>query len=54
MTLTKQHMRLQRQWEHGKINLIAAARRLGYRKGSLTKGVTKVRNLLLDMGITVL
>jgi hypothetical protein len=52
--LTKQQKYLQRQWTNGTINLVAAARRLGYRKASLTKGVSKVKSLLTEMGITVL
>jgi hypothetical protein len=51
---TKQQKFLQRQWVNGTINLVAAARRLGYRKASLTKGVQKVKSLLTEMGITVL
>ncbi len=52
--LTKQQQYLQRQWVKGKINLVAAARRLGYKKASLTKGVEKVKSLLTEMGIAVL
>lgn len=51
---TKKHDLLRRQWQLGKLNLVAAARRLGYRKASLTKGVARVRTLLTEMGITVL
>ncbi len=52
--LTKQQKLLQRRWMTGKLNLIAVARRLGYKKGSMTKGLTKVRSVLGAMGITVL
>jgi hypothetical protein len=52
--LNKQQKYLQRQWVNGTINLVAAARRLGYRKASLTKGIAKVKSLLTEMGITVL
>ena len=52
--LPKTHKRLERQWMLGKLNIIAAARRLGYKKGSLTKGVKRVRTILGDLGITVL
>ncbi|HWC57772.1 MAG TPA: hypothetical protein VG621_02390 [Candidatus Paceibacterota bacterium] len=52
--LTKHHKKLYQKWVNGKLNLIAAARRLGYKKASLTKGVAKVRSLLEEMGITVL
>jgi hypothetical protein len=52
--ITKAHKQLHRRWMMGKLNIVAAARRLGYKKGSLTKGVTKVRSLLGEMGITVL
>ncbi len=51
---TKRRDYLYRQWVEGKINLIAAARRMGYKKASLTKGVMKVRNLLNEMGIAVM
>lgn len=51
---TKQHKYLQRQWVKGTINLAAAARRLGYRKASLTKGIEKVKTLLTEMGIAVM
>ena len=52
--LKKIHHKLHRQWMTGRLNLVAAARRMGYRKGSLTKGVTKVRTVLGEMGITIL
>ena len=52
--LHKTHKRLERQWMLGKLNIIAAARRMGYKKASLTKGVRKVRTILGQMGITVL
>lgn len=52
--LTKHHKQLYHRWVTGKLNLVAAARRLGYKKASLTKGVAKVRSLLQEMGITVL
>lgn len=51
---TKKHQFLRRQWIEGKINLVAAARRMGYKKASLTKGVNKVKNLLSEMGIAVM
>lgn len=51
--LTKKHKQLQRQWMMGKLNIVAAARRLGYKKGSLSKGVAKVKTLLTEMGIAV-
>ncbi len=52
--MNKKHKSLQRKWMLGHLNIIAAARRLGYKKGSLSKGIQKVRSLLGDMGITVL
>lgn len=52
--LTKIHKKLHRQWMTGRLNLVAAARRMGYKKGSLSKGVSKVRTVLGDMGITIL
>ncbi len=52
--LTKKHFQVHRQWTMGKINLISLARKLGYKKASLSKGVTRVRTLLGEMGITVL
>jgi hypothetical protein len=38
----------------GRLNLVAAARRMGYKKGRLSKGINKVRTVLNEMGITVL
>jgi|GEM_PF-5472823 len=52
--LTKAHRQLHHRWMTGKLNIVAAARRMGYKKGSLTKGVQKVRTLLGEMGITIL
>lgn len=52
--LKKAQRTLERQWMLGRLNLVAAARRMGYKKGSLSKGVSKVRTVLGDMGITVL
>ena len=53
--LTKTQHQLERRiyWKMAKLNLIATARRLGYKKGSLTKGVARVRVLLSQMGIAV-
>lgn len=48
---TKQKRSLYRRWRRGTVNIIAAARRLGYKKGSMSKGVQKVRSLLSEMGI---
>jgi hypothetical protein len=47
-------MYLRRQWMLGRINILATARKLGYKGASLTKGVKKVKTLLMEMGITVL
>jgi hypothetical protein len=47
-------MYLRRQWMLGKINIVATARKLGYKGASLTKGVKKVRSLLMEMGITMI
>jgi hypothetical protein len=52
--LSKKYKSLQNQFVLGKINILATARRLGYRGASLTKGINKVRGLLMKMGITVL
>jgi hypothetical protein len=52
--LSKKYKSLQNQFVLGKINLLATARRLGYKGASLTKGINKVRGLLMKMGITVL
>lgn len=52
--LTKHQKMLSLQWRKGTLNLIKAARRMGYKKGSLTKGVHHVREILMQMGITVL
>lgn len=52
--LNKQQRKLYRQWMKGQINMIVAARKMGYKGGSLHKGVEKVRSLLGQMGITVL
>lgn len=53
-TFTKPQRRLYRQWLKGQINLIVAARKLGYKGGSMHKGVNKVKSLLSQMGIAVL
>lgn len=52
--LNKQHRRLYRQWMKGSLNLIVAAKKLGYKGGSLHKGIAKVKTLLSEMGIAVL
>lgn len=52
--LNKQQRRLYRHWVKGQINLIVAARKLGYKGGSLDKGIQKVKNLLMQMGIAVM
>lgn len=52
--LSKKYQSLQRQFVLGKINILATARRMGYKGASLTKGITKVKGLLMKMGITVL
>ena len=52
--LNKQQRRLYRQWMKGQINLIVAAKKLGYKGGSLHKGVEKVKTLLSQMGIAVM
>lgn len=53
-TLTKPQRVLYRQWIKGKINLIVAARKLGYKGGAMSKGVQKVRTLLSQMGIAIM
>lgn len=52
--LKKAHRTLTRTWTTGRLNLVAVARRMGYKKGSLSKGVRKVRHVLGDMGIAIL
>lgn len=52
--LTKTHKALHRRWMMGRLNIVEAARRMGYKKASLTKGVAKVRTLLSEMGIAVM
>lgn len=52
--MTKRHEQLRRQYLLGRLDIVAAARKLGYRKASLTKGVERVKTLLSQMGITIL
>ncbi len=54
MLLTKRHEQLRRQYLIGRLDIVATARKLGYRKASLTKGIQKVKTLLSEMGITIL
>ncbi len=53
-TYHKTYHTLRRQWMLGKLDLVATAKRLGYKRGSMSKGVTRVRTILSEMGITVL
>ena len=52
--LTKPYKYLHKKWVTGKINILATARRMGYKGASLTKGIRRVRMLLTEMGITVM
>lgn len=52
--LTKQQKYLNRQYMLGKLNLAKAARRLGYRGGSMDKGMRHIRDILKEMNIQVL
>jgi hypothetical protein len=52
--LTKQRAFLRDKFVLGKINILATARRLGYKGKNLTKGIRHVRGLLMQMGITML
>lgn len=53
-TYHKTYHTLRRQWMLGKLDLVATTKRLGYKRGSMSKGVTRVRTILSEMGITVL
>jgi hypothetical protein len=49
--LTKQQKYIQRQYLKGTVDVVQLAKRMGYRKAALTKGITKVRSLLDELGI---
>ncbi len=52
--LTKHEKWLRRQWDkEGGLDVKKAARKLGYRGNSITKGMWHIRKVMANMGITV-
>lgn len=51
--LTKIQKTLRNRYLKGSLNIHAAARRLGYKGGSMSKGMRHIREILRDMHITV-
>lgn len=40
-----------RQWLKGTINVIATAKRIGYKKENLRKGIQRVHEILSELGV---
>ena len=54
LSLSKKHIQIRRQYLLGRIDIVKAARRLGYKGSSLQKGYQRVKTILKDMKIIVL